>query len=261
MKASTTIALLPLVGFAAAVPLPKRDLVWFTVTQQVIKTVDVITTVWLPGGGSEVTSTPVTTTLATEEPVTATPSSIQTPISSAAVTSAAPISPSEPAATSLVVSSASSDPPPYTTPARAPVSTTPSTTIPAAGSAVTGSFLPGATVSDLCTLDQPCVGKITFYNVAQGTGACGEMHQNTELVVAVAAGMMGSLSSGTDRNPLCDRTISITDPSTKITQTATVVDKCPGCTGKGLDLSPALFDMFYPETKGFADNIEWHWTS
>lgn len=80
------------------------------------------------------------------------------------------------------------------------------------------------------------------------------------MVVAISVGMMGSLSSGDVMNPLCGRKLHLKDPATGITQTATVVDKCGGCKNdKDVDLSPALFEHFYPLGHGRQPGIEWYW--
>ncbi|KAK1925923.1 RlpA-like double-psi beta-barrel-protein domain-containing protein-containing protein, partial [Papiliotrema laurentii] len=74
-------------------------------------------------------------------------------------------------------------------------------------------------------------GKATYYAV--GLGACGWTNSDSEYVVAMNA---PQYSSGT-----CGQNIQITNPSTGKTQTAKIVDLCPGCSNGDLDMSPTLF--------------------
>jgi hypothetical protein len=70
-------------------------------------------------------------------------------------------------------------------------------------------------------------------------GACGTTNDgNTERVVALPHGLMGTQSNG---NPYCGKTITIKCTATGKTTTATVVDKCMGCVGYAIDLSNAAF--------------------
>jgi hypothetical protein len=58
---------------------------------------------------------------------------------------------------------------------------------------------------------------------------------------------MGPLSND---NPYCGKTITITCIATGQTTTATVVDKCMGCSGYAIDLSTAAFDELDSEAVG-----------
>ena len=52
------------------------------------------------------------------------------------------------------------------------------------------------------------------YDPAVGVGACGgPVYQPTDSVVAIAYGMMGTRSSGTEMNPLCGRFVQIKNPA------------------------------------------------
>ncbi len=57
-------------------------------------------------------------------------------------------------------------------------------------------------------------------------------------MVALPHGLMGTKSND---NPYCGKTITITCIATGKTTTATVVDKCMGCSGHSIDLSNAAF--------------------
>jgi len=75
---------------------------------------------------------------------------------------------------------------------------------------------------------------MTFYNPSQGTGACGpkpdgSIYEDTDMVVAIAVKMMGSLSSGLEMNHLCWKKLQIFNPATGKSASGMVVDKCFGC--------------------------------
>ena len=112
--------------------------------------------------------------------------------------------------------------------------------------------LPGAAVSFTCTQAAPCGvaddpgAAATYYTVkdpasgVEGITACGyndpnnqytdkKLNDDTDDFIALAAGMMGSLSTGQTVNPVCGQNITVTNTLTGTTITAPVVDKCPGC--------------------------------
>jgi hypothetical protein len=68
---------------------------------------------------------------------------------------------------------------------------------------------------------------------------------------------MGEQSNG---NPYCGRTISITCDATGKSTTATVVDKCMGCMGYSIDLSPGAFDELDSESVG-RTTAHWYFTN
>ncbi|KAJ8068125.1 hypothetical protein OCU04_003696 [Sclerotinia nivalis] len=86
-------------------------------------------------------------------------------------------------------------------------------------------------------------GDLTFYDV--GLGACGWTNSDSELVVAMSAGLMGTQSNG---NPNCGKKIKINYKGKSVT--VKVVDKCMGCARYDLDLSPAAFKVLAPESAG-----------
>ena len=75
-------------------------------------------------------------------------------------------------------------------------------------------------------------GTASWYNT--GLGACGQTSNDEQMVVALPVALAGSS---------CFKTITLTNvartPSPKIV--ATVMDKCMGCNGMDVDLSPAAF--------------------
>ncbi|TGO07352.1 hypothetical protein BTUL_0288g00010 [Botrytis tulipae] len=86
-------------------------------------------------------------------------------------------------------------------------------------------------------------GDLTYYDV--GLGACGTTNSDSELVVAMSAGLMGTQSNG---NPNCGKKIKINYGGKSVT--VKVVDKCMGCARYDLDLSPAAFKALAPESAG-----------
>ncbi|ATZ58364.1 hypothetical protein BCIN_16g01700 [Botrytis cinerea B05.10] len=86
-------------------------------------------------------------------------------------------------------------------------------------------------------------GDLTYYAV--GLGACGVTNSDSELVVAMSAGLMGTQSNG---NPNCGKKIKISHGGKSVT--VKVVDKCMGCATYDLDLSPAAFKALAPESAG-----------
>ncbi|KAH0593049.1 hypothetical protein MHUMG1_09296 [Metarhizium humberi] len=76
-------------------------------------------------------------------------------------------------------------------------------------------------------------GQFTHYDI--GLGACGETHNNTEMVAAISKDRFGP--STTSR--LCGRKLRIhyEDKSAEVT----IVDSCQACSSDSLDLSPAAF--------------------
>ncbi|ESZ92974.1 hypothetical protein SBOR_6640 [Sclerotinia borealis F-4128] len=94
-------------------------------------------------------------------------------------------------------------------------------------------------------------GDLTYYDV--GLGACGWTNSDSELVVALSHGLMGTQSNG---NPYCGKKINIKYKGKSVT--VKVVDKCMGCAKNDLDLSPAAFKVLSPESAGRIKGT-WSW--
>ncbi|KAI1395820.1 RlpA-like double-psi beta-barrel-protein domain-containing protein-containing protein [Hypoxylon fuscum] len=73
-------------------------------------------------------------------------------------------------------------------------------------------------------------GDMTYYT--PGLGACGETNSENDAVVALS----------TSHNGNCGKAIKISYKGKSAT--AKVVDKCPGCGGDGIDVSPKVFKEF-----------------
>lgn len=261
----------------------KRDVVWFTVFEEVIETVEVVKTVWVAPGDLPVSTSMSTTTTQSTAATTATPV-LESPappillqIPTTTSTPVAPVSQAPPPPTSVPA-----PPPPADTPAPAPVAPAPiAVPVPAPAPAAAPALAPapapspasapapapapvsilaqadsgsagnitlaGASVGSACTAGTPCVGDMTFYNPSMGTGACGpkpdgHIYEDTDMVVAVAVKMMGSLSSGLEMNHLCWKKLHIFNPETGLEATGMVVDKCFGCVSSPR-ISPFCRDM------------------
>lgn len=98
------------------------------------------------------------------------------------------------------------------------------------------------------------------------------------MIVAVPDQVMGSLSSGSDMNPLCGKKVSITLIDGVGPVTATVMDKCGGCVSfdfiksaillltalqdgpYDLDMSTGLFSALGGDSNaGRYTNMTWTW--
>ncbi|KAK8131333.1 hypothetical protein PG984_007771 [Apiospora sp. TS-2023a] len=78
-------------------------------------------------------------------------------------------------------------------------------------------------------------GDMTYYDA--GLGACGYQNNNNDAIVALPFSFFTAANPNLD--PQCGRTIRITYNGNS--QTATVVDKCAGCAGNSIDVTPTLF--------------------
>ncbi|KAI1348211.1 riboflavine-aldehyde-forming enzyme [Xylaria sp. FL0043] len=86
-------------------------------------------------------------------------------------------------------------------------------------------------------------GDMTYYY--PGLGACGGTNGNNDAVVALSPG---------DYNGKCGKTIKIHRNGK--TASAKVVDKCPGCGGGSIDVSPAVFQSLANLDQGRV-HVDW----
>ncbi|KIJ48868.1 hypothetical protein M422DRAFT_247233 [Sphaerobolus stellatus SS14] len=97
-------------------------------------------------------------------------------------------------------------------------------------------------------------GTATFFFQNGVPGACGTVHQDSDLIVALQT---EQYANGVQ----CGRTITITDTDTGKTAVGTVADECPTCDGSGsIDLSVGLFEVFAPTSQGVFP-ISWHFNA
>ncbi|KAI1256082.1 hypothetical protein MGN70_002243 [Eutypa lata] len=81
-------------------------------------------------------------------------------------------------------------------------------------------------------------GDATYYT--PGVGACGENNGPSDHVVALPVSQYGNCPNPNDC-PSCKKSINIHYKGKTVT--AAVKDKCPGCSGDSIDLSPAVFEQ------------------
>lgn len=282
MKSFTTLALAAYLGLSSVAAVPhnvhrhlheKRDgdIVWKTVIDEVVKTVDVTTTIWVtPGGAPPAQSPPPAPVAQSSSSSVAVPAvhPVQSPppVSSSSVAAPPPPPPSSSAAPAPPPSSSAAAPPPQ--------SSSSSSSAPSSGGSFLatgfGDILPGANESyAACTESTPCGtpndpgAEASFYSMTGsdgviGTGACGSaLNALTTDFVAINEYVMGYLSSGTPMNPLCGVTVTVKNTATGKTATGVCADKCPGCkTSWGIDLSNHLFDQLASESEGVFP-VEW----
>ena len=67
-------------------------------------------------------------------------------------------------------------------------------------------------------------GFATFYNQEGGTGACGQAHSDSDLIVAIQIDRYGT---GSNNAPDCGRTVVITNPANSKTVVAKVAGRLP----------------------------------
>ncbi|KAL1660201.1 Non-catalytic module family EXPN protein [Schizophyllum commune] len=91
------------------------------------------------------------------------------------------------------------------------------------------------------------VGRATYYEPAGGYGACGNVLQNTDMVVALSA---DQYLAGAN----CGKQITATHAGKSVT--VTVADLCPGCAANGLDLTSAAFQQLAALGEGNID-VDW----
>jgi hypothetical protein len=158
-----------------------------------------------------------------------------------------PLSSSTPLVT---VTQAAVTPTPPSTTSAAPAPTT------SAADAGIGSDAPSF-ASDSATCEGKglaCQGDITYYD--GGLGACGMNVDPTGNGIALPFAFMGTQSNG---NPYCYRSLTIYNPATGVSAQAEVMDKCEGCDGRSIDLTPALFSTLTNNDLGLGrvHGVDW----
>ncbi|KAK8085865.1 RlpA-like double-psi beta-barrel-protein domain-containing protein-containing protein [Apiospora hydei] len=76
---------------------------------------------------------------------------------------------------------------------------------------------------------------MTYYTA--GLGACGQTNNNNDAIVALPSSFFTAGNPNLD--PVCNRNIRITYQGKS--KTAKVVDKCAGCAGNSIDVTPSVF--------------------
>lgn len=103
-------------------------------------------------------------------------------------------------------------------------------------------------------------GRITWY-YSNSTGACGTELTESMSIVALGASLYdeNNINSNPNDNPLCGKTI--TAIYNGITVTATVADRCAGCSYNDLDFSPSLFEQFTELSVGVLYDVPWYFNN
>ncbi|KAI0893539.1 hypothetical protein F4806DRAFT_476191 [Annulohypoxylon nitens] len=144
----------------------------------------------------------------------------------------------------------------------APVTPSTSSTYTAAAPTTSASS-GGSTGSDGIPYGQKFSGDITYYNAA--LGACGYEDtgkDDTTNIVAIPKAFWDAISTATSyginepAHPLCDKTITITGSDGKTT-TATIRDRCDGCAGHAIDVTPHTFNDLFGSLTGGRLEASW----
>ncbi|KAK4171190.1 RlpA-like double-psi beta-barrel-protein domain-containing protein-containing protein [Triangularia setosa] len=101
-------------------------------------------------------------------------------------------------------------------------------------------------------------GDFTHYSPSIGLGACGQLHQDSELVAAISYAVFDPKTPGgnPNNNLLCGRRIRANFEGKSVE--VIVVDRCPSCSAGSLDLSPAAFQQLADLGRGHIQG-SWDW--
>jgi hypothetical protein len=103
------------------------------------------------------------------------------------------------------------------------------------------------------------VGQGTFYTA--GLGSCGIFNTDADAIVAVSAGLFDTFPGAgpnPNLNPICGKPITINFQGKTVQ--AVVTDKCPGCVGNDLDMTPTLFGQLADLSVGRLSGLDWHFS-
>lgn len=99
-------------------------------------------------------------------------------------------------------------------------------------------------------------GDGTFYEVGASTGACGQMHYDSEYVIAIGKGLYDSKAGSDHVSEYCGKKINAHYQGKSVQ--VTVVDRCEGCSDTSIDFSPSAFQQLASESAGRIA-ITWEW--
>ncbi|KAE8154489.1 RlpA-like double-psi beta-barrel-protein domain-containing protein-containing protein [Aspergillus avenaceus] len=102
----------------------------------------------------------------------------------------------------------------------------------------------------------PYTGDLTYYD--PGLGSCGISSSSSDLVCAVSHVLFDAASTGSNpnANPLCGLMLRVKKGDSSVD--VRVVDRCPGCKVKDLDVSPTVFKKLADMDLGRV-SIQWAW--
>ncbi|KAB5588833.1 putative effector protein [Ceratobasidium theobromae] len=100
-------------------------------------------------------------------------------------------------------------------------------------------------------------GWATWYNPSEDIGACGEKHNDNELVAAIGHTLYKDMM--VDGNPnhgkACGKTAKVTWKGKSVN--VKIVDMCMACGYNDIDLSPAAFRKLAPQSVGKLTGTSW----
>lgn len=99
-------------------------------------------------------------------------------------------------------------------------------------------------------------GDGTYYEVGGADGACGELHSDSELVVAIGHGLYDTEKDSSNVSSYCGKKINAYYGGKTVQ--VTIVDRCVGCSDTSLDFSPTAFQQLADESLGRI-SITWDW--
>ena len=276
MKSFVIAVLASILPFTAAFPFEKRVFVIETVTNVVVQTVDVTTTLWV-SPGSVTPQAQINNQIANkhahqhahknknkqnppaQEAAPAQPKSSPQEVNNPPPVQKKPVVQKKPAAPVIPDTPKQADNVPQVP---APVNKAPAPPVPAAQTPAPQTPAPqsesnnnaddfSGSTANCGKVGAPCSGDITFYDT--GLGACGWTDDGTvDNVFALAHGMMGAQSNG---NPFCGRKAEVTLNGKTVV--GRLVDKCGGCEGQDIDLSHKMFQALASEDKGRISGVKW----
>lgn len=101
-------------------------------------------------------------------------------------------------------------------------------------------------------------GYATYFYQGGNAGACGQVHSDWDMIVAIDHEQWGDQSFGGGSNT-CGRWLTVTNTKNGKSVVAKVADVCPTCAnGNSLDLSQGAFNAIATESEGQVP-ISWHW--
>ncbi|KAI7864765.1 RlpA-like double-psi beta-barrel-protein domain-containing protein-containing protein [Spinellus fusiger] len=98
-------------------------------------------------------------------------------------------------------------------------------------------------------------GDATYYNPGVGLGSCGQLHHDSELIVAINWQQMAN-GANPNNNSKCNKYINVWGPKGYVR--AKITDTCPGCKWGAIDLSPVAFDRIANRDQGRV-KVWWNW--
>ncbi|KAL9939726.1 hypothetical protein V8E36_001543 [Tilletia maclaganii] len=102
-------------------------------------------------------------------------------------------------------------------------------------------------------------GEGTWYNMAGGYTACGQMYSDNDMVVALSHSLFDTKTpnGNPNNNAFCGKKLRATYKGKSVVVTA--VDRCAGCAYGDLDFTPTAFSKLADMGVGRLQGITWQW--